>query len=243
MRCRLLPRLSGVGDPGHVALTFDDGPDPTLDPAHPRRPGGPRLARHLLLPRQPGAPLPATSPGSWSGRGHEVAVHGDSHRSHLRRPLHLDGSRRPPGPRHHRGRGRGTRSGGFGRRTGRCRQPRWWRPGGPGCSWSSGPRGASTGKPHATGRTVAANVARTFHPGATVLLHDSDITSIPRHLALHAGRPSAPRPSSGPRPGLTVGTLGEHGVGVYRPAVDGRAGRRGPAPAGPGRVTGGGPAS
>jgi len=27
------PRLSGHGDPGHVALTFDDGPDPDATPA------------------------------------------------------------------------------------------------------------------------------------------------------------------------------------------------------------------
>ena len=32
-RPRLFPRLSGYGDAGHVALTFDDGPDPAGTPA------------------------------------------------------------------------------------------------------------------------------------------------------------------------------------------------------------------
>ena len=32
LRRRLLPSLAGVGAPGHVALTFDDGPDPRSTP-------------------------------------------------------------------------------------------------------------------------------------------------------------------------------------------------------------------
>src|SRR5579872_5559601 len=32
-RLRATPGLSGLGDPGHVALTFDDGPDPRSTPA------------------------------------------------------------------------------------------------------------------------------------------------------------------------------------------------------------------
>ena len=57
---------------------------------------------------------------------------------------------------------------------------------------------------HATGRTVAANVQRTFHPGATVLLHDSDITSVPGVLAIDRGR------------------LAPHGGGVDARRVEGR---------------------
>ena len=33
VRDALAPRLAGRGDPGHVALTFDDGPHPEATPA------------------------------------------------------------------------------------------------------------------------------------------------------------------------------------------------------------------
>src|ERR1700729_3919663 len=32
VRRAFFPRLAGQGDPGHVALTFDDGPDPVATP-------------------------------------------------------------------------------------------------------------------------------------------------------------------------------------------------------------------
>jgi peptidoglycan/xylan/chitin deacetylase (PgdA/CDA1 family) len=231
MRCRLLPQLSGVGDPGHVAITFDDGPDPKATPpildaldtlgwratffclgSQVRR--SPDLTRELVR------------------RGHEVAAHGDSHRSHLRRPYtstvpDLLQARdtieevagvavrwfRPP---------YGAVSAATlvaARRAG-LRLVLWttW-----GLDW----------QPRATGRTVAANVARTFRPGATVLLHDSDITSIPGtwRSALSA------LPILGQlwaAAGLEVGTLGDHGVGVGRGPGGLDGGRAGGARAGPG---------
>ena len=83
-RCLLLPGLSGVGSGGHVALTFDDGPDSESTPrildelerfdwkatffclgTQARR--SPELVEEIAL------------------RGHEVAVHGHDHRSQLRR--------------------------------------------------------------------------------------------------------------------------------------------------------------
>ncbi|GAA1017466.1 polysaccharide deacetylase familiy protein [Acrocarpospora pleiomorpha] len=75
---RRLPGLSGVGDPGHVALTFDDGPDPRSTPrflAELRRLGcratffvlGTALERHPDLGR------------AIVAEGHEVAVHGWRH--------------------------------------------------------------------------------------------------------------------------------------------------------------------
>jgi peptidoglycan/xylan/chitin deacetylase (PgdA/CDA1 family) len=65
--------------------------------------------------------------------------------------------------------------------------------------------------PRATGPSVAANVRRTYYPGATVLLHDSDITSAPGswHSTLAALPLLAEMWSAA---GLRVGTLGEHGV-------------------------------
>jgi peptidoglycan/xylan/chitin deacetylase (PgdA/CDA1 family) len=230
LRCRLLPQLSGVGDPGHVALTFDDGPDPDATPpildaldalgwratffclgTQVRR--SPDLTRELVR------------------RGHEVAVHGDSHRSHLRRPLT---STVPDLLR-----ARDTIEGVAGVAV------RWFRPPYGAVSSATLVAARKSGlqlilwttwgldwQPRATGRTVAANVARTFRPGATVLLHDSDFHSIPGtwHSALSAlpilGRQWA-------MAGLQVGTLSEHGVGRQRRAADGRAGRLVPA-VGPG---------
>ncbi|WP_250214503.1 polysaccharide deacetylase family protein [Acrocarpospora catenulata] len=75
---RRLPALSGVGDPGHVALTFDDGPDPRSTPRfldELRRLGcqatffvlGEALARHPDLGR------------AIVAEGHELGVHGWRH--------------------------------------------------------------------------------------------------------------------------------------------------------------------
>ncbi|MDE3202814.1 MAG: polysaccharide deacetylase family protein, partial [Acidobacteriota bacterium] len=177
-RCRLLPRLSGVGRADHVALTFDDGPDPVATPrvldtldalgwratffclgAQARR--NPRLVGELVQ------------------RGHEIGVHGDTHRSHLRRAA--------PGVVSDLRAARDLLedlSGG---------PVRWFRP----------PYGAVSAatllaarrvdvdlvlwttwgrdwRSDATGATVVGHVRRTYVPGATVLLHDSDITSAPR---------------------------------------------------------------
>jgi peptidoglycan/xylan/chitin deacetylase (PgdA/CDA1 family) len=64
---------------------------------------------------------------------------------------------------------------------------------------------------HATGRTVAANVARTFRPGATVLLHDSDITSAPG--SWRSALTALPRLADvWGEAGLRVGPLSEHGL-------------------------------
>jgi peptidoglycan-N-acetylglucosamine deacetylase len=92
---RLTPRLAGVGAAGHAALTFDDGPVPASTPAFLDA-----LARHRLratffmlgeeVRRAPGLAAEVAA------AGHEVGVHGDDHRSLLRRgPLAtVDGLRR-----------------------------------------------------------------------------------------------------------------------------------------------------
>ncbi len=208
-RCRLLPRLSGVGTPGHVALTFDDGPDPTSTPSildaldalgwratffclgsQARR--SPGLVRELV------------------DRGHEVGVHGDVHTSHLRRPstwtvpdllrardtiAALTGEPaewfRPPY-------GALSASSLVAARRSELRLVLWttW-----GVDWKAG----------ATGATVAANVQRTFRPGATVLLHDSDATSAPGSWrATLAALPILAEEWD--RTGVQVGPLRDHGV-------------------------------
>jgi peptidoglycan/xylan/chitin deacetylase (PgdA/CDA1 family) len=75
---RLRPALCGIGDAGHVALTFDDGPDPVSTPyfvdalaaADVRATFfvvGERLSRHRWLGRL------------LAGAGHELGVHGWRH--------------------------------------------------------------------------------------------------------------------------------------------------------------------
>jgi peptidoglycan/xylan/chitin deacetylase (PgdA/CDA1 family) len=82
LRTRLFPRLSGLGDPDRIALTFDDGPHPDSTPhfieALDAR--GIRATFFLL-----GSML-AQSPGlgrDLVAAGHEVAVHGWGHRNLL----------------------------------------------------------------------------------------------------------------------------------------------------------------
>lgn len=177
-RTRLLPRLSGVGRAGHVALTFDDGPDPVATP--------------LVLDALDDLGWKATffclgsqarrSPGMIAelvGRGHEIGVHGDVHRSHLLRTApdvvkdvaaaratleELSGRTvqwfRPPY-------GGVSMSSLAAARANRLRMILWttW-----GIDWRS----------DSTPATVVGNVERTFVPGGTVLLHDSDVTAAPQ---------------------------------------------------------------
>jgi len=209
-RCLAFPRLSGVGSAGHVALTFDDGPDPVSTPrildvldelgwhatffclgCQVRR--SPGLARELVE------------------RGHEVAVHGDDHRSHLLRS--------PRATVTDVARARDcieevTRS-----------EVRWFRPPYGGVALPSWLAGRNSGlqmvlwttwgidwREDSTGESVAANVERTFHRGATVLLHDSDITSASQSWksTVDALPRLAERWADA---GLAVGPLRDHGIG------------------------------
>jgi peptidoglycan/xylan/chitin deacetylase (PgdA/CDA1 family) len=160
-----------------VALTFDDGPDPSstpqvldaLDELGWRATFfclGEQVDRHPDLT------------GELVRRGHEVAVHGYEHRSHLRRPANWTV--------------RDLRRAVEAVTAATSEKPTWFRPpfGALAASslvaaracrvelvlWTTWGR---DWRPQADGRSVAADVVRTFHPGATVLLHDSDITSAP----------------------------------------------------------------
>lgn len=205
---RLSPRRLGIGRPGHVALTFDDGPDPTATPAILAALDGvgwratffvlgdmverePDLVRVLL------------------DAGHEVGIHASHHRNHrgMSPRAIVDDVRRAHATVVTAG-----------------AQPRWYRP----------PHGALT--PEAlvaarrlglrpvlwtawgrdwrtatTGAEIRDEVARGRLDGGTVLLHDSDCASepgcwratveaIPLLAELAAER------------GLTVGPLSEHGL-------------------------------
>ncbi|MFF4124614.1 polysaccharide deacetylase family protein [Microbispora rosea] len=208
---RLLPSLAGEGDPGHVALTFDDGPDPRSTPLfldeldrHGCRATffllGEMLDRHPEVGR------------SIARAGHEVAVHGWRHDNALL-----------------------TRPGRVAAEMGRAARlvaavtgtrPTWYRP----------PYGVLSAEAllaarwHGlrpvlwtawgedwTHRATPGSVLRTLEPGlrggATLLLHDCDHTSAPGSwrsaLGALAGVVARCRAA-----GLRVGPLGAHGVGV-----------------------------
>lgn len=215
IRRRLPPSLSGLGAPGHVAVTFDDGPQPESTPAFLEALDrlGWKVTFFMLgsmVDRSPGLAAEVAA------AGHEIAVHGYAHRSQLfrtpaaiaadlqravdaiaaatDRPLHWF---RPP---------YGTLSAGgvlAARRQG-LRTVLWstW-----GRDW----------REEATPDTVVADVNRHLGPGATVLLHDSDCTSAPGawRAALGALEPLAEVFASRR---LQVGPLGEHDVrGATRP--------------------------
>jgi peptidoglycan-N-acetylglucosamine deacetylase len=177
LRRRYFPSLCGLGPTTQVALTFDDGPDPTSTPLFLEaleRLGwkatffvlgdmvrcAPDLTRRIVA------------------SGHEVALHGDRHRSHvLRTPWSVAADMR-------RAHDIVTDVTG---------EPiRWFRP--PYGSIST----ASLTTAHALGMrtvlwsawgrdwtaraspaSVAAEISRDLAPGGTILLHDSDCTSAP----------------------------------------------------------------
>ena len=205
---RAFPRLAGRGAPDHVALTFDDGPDPRSTPLfldELERLGcratffvlGERLERHPGLGRRIVA------------QGHEIAVHGWRHRYTLTAPP--------------------------GRTAAEIRaavelvtavtgaRPAWYRPpyGVLGAEalaqavtcglrpvlWTAWGRDWTAG---ASPRSVLAALEPDLRGGATVLLHDSD----------HASAPGAWRSALGALPelvgrcraaGLRVGALRDHG--------------------------------
>ncbi|MFY1672774.1 polysaccharide deacetylase family protein [Plantactinospora sp. WMMB334] len=84
VRLRFFPRLSGRGAPGHVALTFDDGPDPVSTPLFVEALAAHRIRATFfllgsMLARAPELGLDIAA------AGHEVAVHGWGHRNLLLR--------------------------------------------------------------------------------------------------------------------------------------------------------------
>lgn len=177
LRPYLAPGLSGAGDPGHVALTFDDGPDPRSTPlflAELDRAGVRAtfflLGRMLIQAPELGRDLVAA--------GHEVAVHGFQHR-----PLVI---RSPRATRDDIARARDLIADVTGE------QPRWYRPpygvlsvsalaaarrlGLTPVLWTHWGRDwTATATPDSVLRTVT----RAPLAGGTVLLHDSDVTSAP----------------------------------------------------------------
>ncbi|MEV6162395.1 polysaccharide deacetylase family protein [Streptomyces sp. NPDC052052] len=212
LRRRCLPSLAGLGHPGHIALTFDDGPDPrstphflqVLDRLSTRATFfvlGERLLRHPELGRD------------IARRGHELAVHGWTHdRPWL--PTALRDAREV------------ARAAEAVRSIAGVR-PLWYRP--PygiltGGRWAAALRAglrpvlwSAWGRDwteDATPEGVAVTVLSGLRGGGTVLLHDTDLTATDRWrptLTMLPGLISGLRAE-----GLTVGPLADHGLAPVR---------------------------
>lgn len=201
-------RLAGIGAADHVALTFDDGPDPASTPKFLSL-----LAEHDVRATFFMLGMMATKARSLvaevAAAGHEVAVHGWEHRMLLKRPPRatIDDITRAHDL--------------LAELTGQ--PPRWYRPpngvltGGAlvavrrlgmtpvlwtawGCDWTRG----------ATVTSILTHVERQLWGGGTILLHDSDCTSAPGswHATLAAVPPLLERIRD---LGLRAGPLAEHG--------------------------------
>jgi peptidoglycan/xylan/chitin deacetylase (PgdA/CDA1 family) len=208
-RCLAAPGLSGVGRPEHLALTFDDGPDPASTPAFLDR-----LdllgwkATFFLLGRQVRQAGGLT--GEIVARGHEVGVHGDEHVSHLRRPSSWT-TRDVLAARDSISEAAGV-------------VPTWFRPPYGAIAASSLVAAHRAGlqtvlwtcwgkdwRDDATARSITDAIESARRPGATVLLHDSDVTSAPGSWkATLASLPVLAERWAGE--GLKVGSLSEHGI-------------------------------
>jgi peptidoglycan/xylan/chitin deacetylase (PgdA/CDA1 family) len=201
------PGLAGVGNRGHVALTFDDGPDPMSTPEflHALDELGWRATFFML------GEMVRANPGlaaEVAAAGHEVAVHGDRHRTLLKLG--------PGATRDDIRRARDVVADATGI------QPRWYRP--PFGTLSLG--GLFTARrigldvvlwttwgrdwrAEATGESVAEEVLAGYVDGGTVLLHDSDCTSAPD--CWHSALGALPLLAKGfADRGLTVGPLRDH---------------------------------
>jgi peptidoglycan/xylan/chitin deacetylase (PgdA/CDA1 family) len=209
LRVRATPALAGVGQPNHVALTFDDGPDPASTPAFLDALDrlGWRCTFFLLGSMTRRTPSLAAE---LVAAGHEVGVHGDEHDSML--------GRTPARARDDIRRGLEAVAEASGT------QPRWFRP--PYGILSTGALVAAhqaglrtvlwtawgrDWRAQATPLTVVRDIRRGLGPGGTVLLHDSDCTSAPGAWQSALGALPLLEELFASR-GLTVGPLRDHGV-------------------------------
>jgi peptidoglycan/xylan/chitin deacetylase (PgdA/CDA1 family) len=206
---RLAPGLVGLGQPGHVALTFDDGPDPASTPlfleALDRL--GARATFFLLGTMVEQFPAMA---GEVAAAGHEVAVHGYRHRNMAFRPPAAvrDDLRRSVDV--------------VGEATGV--RPRWFRPPYGSLTLSAHRTAGKLGlrpvlwtawgrdwRPQATPPSVLRDLQRGRLSGGTLLLHDSDCTSSPGSWQSALGALPALFERFGEL-GLRAGPLADHGL-------------------------------
>ncbi len=177
VRLRVTPRLAGQGSAAHVALTFDDGPDPASTPAFltALAAAGVRATFFLLGAR---AQRYRALAGEIHAAGHELAVHGWSHRCALlqtpagtresiRRSVDVLADITGVAPQHYRPSYGILTSAAYAAAAERGLRTRLWTVAGG--EWRHG----------STPDTVLVALRAGLRPGATVLLHDSDCTSPP----------------------------------------------------------------
>ena len=209
LRRSLLPALAGLGDPGHVALTFDDGPHPDATPELLRLLDNAGVHATFFLLGRMVDEHPSIARAIVAA-GHEIGVHGYEHRLLLK-----------VGP-------RGTRED-------LCRAvdtitavtgvvPRWWRPpygvattvallearrlGLRPVLWTCWGRDWTASCP---ADSVYRAVLRRLDRGGTILLHDSDHAAAPKcWLATLAVLPALLTTCAAR--GLRGGPLSEHGL-------------------------------
>ncbi len=202
------PALAGVGAKGHVALTFDDGPDPASTPEFLAVLDdlGWRATFFMLGDMVRAAPGLAAEV---AGAGHEVGVHADTHRSQKRmgpRAIREDVARAYDAVAD----GSGV-------------EPKWFRPPHGALSFEGKLMARKLGmrsvlwttwgrdwRAEATPESVRADVLAGYLDGGTILLHDSDCTSSPGAWRSALGALPLLATEFADR-GLTVGPVGEHG--------------------------------
>ncbi len=216
LRRRLMPALSGIGDPRHVALTFDDGPHPRATPRLLRMLDGHGVRATFFLLGRLAEEHPAVA-RAIADAGHEIAVHGYEHRLLLKR--------RPAETIEDLARAAAAITAVTGS------QPRWWRPpygvastaaligarrlGLTPVLWTAWGRDWTSG---ATPDSVFRAVRRGLAGGGTILLHDSDHAAAPRCWESMIGALPAILIHCRAR-GLAVGPLHEHGLRSAPPAA------------------------
>jgi peptidoglycan/xylan/chitin deacetylase (PgdA/CDA1 family) len=215
---RVTPSLVGVGRRGHVALTFDDGPDPGSTPAFLAglEEQGWRATFFMLgamARRWPGVARDVAA------AGHEIAVHGDRHVNMLRV------SPRTALDTIARARDSIAEIAGV--------EPYWFRPPFGILSYPALRAARQVGlttvlwttwgrdwRREATPESVVADVTRRYVDGGTVLLHDSDCTSYPGSWRAACGALPGLAEALGSR-GLVVGPLADHGIWSRRNGAQG----------------------
>lgn len=209
LRQRLLPRLAGLGEPGHLALTFDDGPDPATTPAFLEALAARRVRATFFLLGSMAAKAPRLA-AEIAAAGHEIAVHGWDHRYTISRP--------PRAVRDDLARATDAVAGATGQ------FPRFYRP--PYGVLSAGALAAARGlalrpvlwtcwgrewTPGSTPGSVYRSLTNGLAGGGCVLLHDSDAASPPGSARAALGALPLLLDECGRR-GLLPGPLAEHGL-------------------------------
>jgi peptidoglycan/xylan/chitin deacetylase (PgdA/CDA1 family) len=207
VRLRLFPRLAGVGQAGHLALTFDDGPDPRSTPAFLDVLATWRVQATFFVLGSMLAKAPKLAAEAVAA-GHEIGVHGWDHRCAALR-----------GPRAQRDDMARARDA-VAEATGVV--PRFYRP--PYGVLSAGALAAARAlhltpvlwtnwghewAPGATPASVYRTITEDLRDGGTVLLHDSDCTSPDGSAGAALGALPMLLDECGRR-GLSVGPMAEH---------------------------------